>query len=178
MTTTPDEFWLLQHPATYTLGMNGDPQHLLRPIAIPLIKTDRGGQITWHGPGQLIAYTLLDLRRMNKGIRTIVNCLEAAVVKLLGCYGIVGTTLPNAPGVYVDGSKIASIGLRVIRGCTYHGLSLNINPDLNFFSAINPCGYSGLNVTSLEALGISSDTSAMAPALTAALIEAIGHPQV
>ncbi len=167
---TPDEIWLLQHPPTYTLGLNGDPQHLIQPSNIPLIKTDRGGQITWHGPGQLIAYILLDLRRMNRGIRNTVSCLEDTVIDLLASYGITGFARMDAPGVYVDDCKIASIGLRVSRGFTYHGLSLNVNPDLSFFSAINPCGYAGLCVTSLQSLGIESEAAALGPALAAALI--------
>ncbi len=170
-TTTPDEIWLLQHPAIYTLGLNGDPRHLIHQTNIPLIRTDRGGQITWHGPGQLIAYILMDLRRINRGIRSTVNCLEGAIINLLAGYGIAGRAQADAPGVYVDARKIASIGLRVSRGCTYHGLSLNINPDLSYFSAINPCGRAGLGVTSLKSLGIESDSSAVAPALATALIK-------
>ncbi|MGI9142776.1 MAG: lipoyl(octanoyl) transferase LipB [Fluviibacter sp.] len=169
--TTPDEIWLLQHPAIYTLGLNGDPNNLIRPTNTPIIKTDRGGQITWHGPGQLIAYILLDLRRMNRGIKSTINCLEAAAIDFLASYGITGISRVNAPGVYVDDSKIVSIGLRVSRGCTYHGLSLNVNPDLSYFSAINPCGYTGLTVTSLQALEIETGASALAPALATALIK-------
>lgn len=168
---TPDEIWLLQHPPIYTLGLNGDPQHLIQSIHIPLVRTDRGGQITWHGPGQLIAYILLDLRRMNRGIRNTVSCLEAAAIDLLASYGITGIARMDAPGVYVENRKIASIGLRVSRGCTYHGLSLNVNPDLSFFSAINPCGYAGLGVTSLQTLGIESEAAALGPALSTALIK-------
>lgn len=168
--TTPDEIWLLQHPPIYTLGLNGDPQHLIQTTHIPLVKTDRGGQITWHGPGQLIAYVLLDLRRLNRGIRSTVSRLEAAVIDLLSGFGITGRARADAPGVYVDDCKIASIGLRITRGCTYHGLSLNIDPDLSYFLAINPCGHADLNVTSLQSLGIESGAPALAPALATALI--------
>jgi lipoyl(octanoyl) transferase len=154
--TTPDELWLLEHDPVYTLGMNGDFRHLLEPTETPVIKTDRGGQITWHGPGQLIAYPLLDLRRRSLAIRALITALETSVIGLLRQYGLAGTGRSGAPGVYVEGRKIASVGLRVRRGCSYHGMSFNINPDLTAFSAINPCGYEGLAVTSLVELGVSA----------------------
>lgn len=153
---TPDELWLLEHPPVYTLGMNGDPRHLLRATEIPVVKTDRGGQITWHGPGQLVAYLLADLRRKNLGIRSLVSALENAVIGLLKQYGLAAEARRDAPGVYVEGRKIASVGLRVRRGCSYHGLSLNVNPDLSAFAAINPCGYAGLETTSLARLGVEA----------------------
>lgn len=153
---TPDELWLLEHPPVYTLGLNGDPSHLLRATETPVIKTDRGGQITWHGPGQLVAYLLADLRRRNLGIRALVSALENATIGLLKQYGIAAEARREAPGVYVEGRKIASVGLRVRRGCSYHGLSLNVNPDLSAFAAINPCGYAGLETTSLARLGIEA----------------------
>lgn len=154
--TTPDELWLLEHPPVYTLGMNGDLRHLVRATDTPVVKTDRGGQITWHGPGQLIAYPLVDLRRKNLGIRAMVTALENAAIGLLKQYGIAAEARKDAPGVYVAGRKIASLGLRVRRGCCYHGLSLNVNPDLAAFAAINPCGYAGLEVTSLVELGVEA----------------------
>jgi len=172
---TTDEIWFLEHPPIYTLGLNGNPEHLRHPVDIPVIKTDRGGQITWHGPGQLIAYTLLDIRRLNRGIRSTVTCLETAVTELLTTYGISATTRNDAPGVYVEDRKIASIGLRVHRGRTYHGLSLNVNPNLVYFTAINPCGYQGLEVTSLKDLGINSKPSSVISALAMSLLKSFGY---
>lgn len=166
----PDQIWLLEHPPVYTLGMAGDPGHLLRPGAIPLLKTDRGGQITYHGPGQLIAYPLLDLRRRNLGVRALVTALENAVIGLLGQYGIRAAARKDAPGVYVEGRKIASLGLRVRRGCSYHGLSLNVDLDLSPFAAIHPCGYAGMEVTSLAALGVAARPCEVAPGLATLLL--------
>jgi len=153
---TPDELWLLEHPPVYTLGMNCDPAHLLRASAIPVVKTDRGGQITYHGPGQLVAYLLADLKRNHLGVRSLVSLLENAAIGLLAQYGLKAVARPDAPGVYVEGRKIASVGLRVRRGCSYHGLSLNVDLDPTPFSAINPCGHAGLEVTSLAALGVGA----------------------
>lgn len=156
---TPDEIWLLEHPPVYTLGMAGKPEHLLREdTGIPLVKIDRGGQITYHGPGQLVAYVLLDLKRRNLGVRALVQRLESAVINLLDSYGIAAANRNDAPGVYVSkvgGAKIAALGLRVKGGCCYHGLALNIDMDLSPFHAINPCGYAGLAVTQLRALEVS-----------------------
>lgn len=151
---TPDELWLLEHDSVYTLGLAGDPGHLLAPADIPVVKTDRGGQITWHGPGQLVAYVLLDMRRLGLGPRELVRLLEEAVTRTLARYGVDAARRAGAPGVYVDGAKIASLGLRIRRGCSYHGLALNVTPDLAPFAGINPCGYAGLAVTSLAALGV------------------------
>lgn len=171
----PDEFWLLEHPAIYTLGLNGDPRHLLADTELPVIRTDRGGQITWHGPGQLVIYTLIDLNRRGIGIRRLVNGLETAVIGLLKTYGITANALDHAPGVYVEGGKIASVGLRVRRGCSYHGLSLNVNPDLRHFSRINPCGQAGLAMTSLEQLGIDTSVDEVGTPLAAALMKNLGY---
>ncbi|MGQ9659567.1 MAG: lipoyl(octanoyl) transferase LipB [Thermochromatium sp.] len=146
---TPDELWLLEHPPVFTLGQAGRPEHLLAPGDIPVIHTDRGGQVTYHGPGQLVAYVLFDLRRAKLGIRQLVARLEQAVIDLLGEHGVVAERRPTAPGVYVAGAKIASLGLRVRNGCSYHGLALNVDLDLEPFGRINPCGYSGLAVTRL-----------------------------
>lgn len=155
---TPDEIWLLEHPPVYTLGMAGKPEHLLNAhTGIPLVKIDRGGQITYHGPGQLVAYVLLDMKRRNLGVRALVRKLECAVIDLLANYGIAAVNRADAPGVYVNepgGAKVAALGLRVKGGCCYHGLALNIDMDLSPFNAINPCGYAGLAVTQLRALGV------------------------
>ena len=175
-TLTPDEFWLLEHASVYTLGLNGDPRHRLDASATPLIQTDRGGQITWHGPGQLIAYTLIDLHRLNIGIKRLVHGLEQAVISLLSQYGLSAVAKPDAPGVYVNGAKIASVGLRVSRGCSYHGVSLNVNPDLSHFDRINPCGYPGLTVTSLARLGVNTSAVELAPALALSIMETLGYP--
>lgn len=168
---TPDELWLLEHSPVYTLGLNGDPRHLLKTTDAPVLKTDRGGQITWHGPGQLIAYTLVDLRRKQLGIRALVGGLEQAVIDLLRQYGIAARARPEAPGVYVEGRKIAALGLRVRRGCSYHGLSLNVNPDLTGFAAINPCGQAGLEVTSLARLGIAAEVHDLMAPLAVEIME-------
>ncbi|HTY04343.1 MAG TPA: lipoyl(octanoyl) transferase LipB [Rhodocyclaceae bacterium] len=149
---TLDEVWLCQHPPVFTQGLAGKPEHLLRDIGIPVVKTDRGGQITYHGPGQLVAYLLLDLRRRNLTVKALVNRIEQSVIELLAGYGITGTRRVGAPGVYVDHAKIAALGLKIKNGCSYHGLALNVAMDLAPFSAINPCGYEGMEVTQLSAL--------------------------
>jgi lipoyl(octanoyl) transferase len=150
-----DELWLLQHPPVFTLGRNGKTEHLLHHTGdIPVIHVDRGGQITYHGPGQLVAYPLLDLKRRRLGIQSLVHLLEQSVIDLLANYSIRAGRRDKAPGVYVDGRKIAALGLRVRRGCCYHGLSLNVNMDLSPFEMINPCGYADLEVTQLANLGI------------------------
>lgn len=150
---TPDEIWLVEHEPVYTLGLNGKREHLLAPGDIPVVECDRGGQVTYHGPGQIVVYFLLDLRRRNLGIKHLVHLLEQAVIDLLQQYGIAAERKDNAPGVYVNGEKIAALGLRVRKGCSYHGLSLNVNMDLEPFSRINPCGYEGLKTTQLKDLG-------------------------
>ncbi len=144
---TPDELWLLEHPPVYTLGQAGKAEHLIRGTAIPLIRIDRGGQITYHGPGQLVLYTLVDLRRRGYGIRELVSRMEQAVIDLLAEQGVVGERRSGAPGVYVNHAKIAALGLRVKQGCTYHGLALNVDMDLTPFDGINPCGFPGLAIT-------------------------------
>ena len=150
---TPDEIWLLQHPPVYTLGQAGKPEHLLQnPANIPLVHIDRGGQITYHGPGQLVAYLLLDLKRRNLTVKSLVHRIEESLIVLLGGYGIEGVRRPGAPGVYVNDAKIAALGLKIKNGCCYHGVSLNVAMDLTPFSAINPCGYEGLAVTQLSEL--------------------------
>ena len=147
---TDDELWLLQHPPVFTQGQAGKSEHLLMPGDIPVLQTDRGGQVTYHGPGQWIVYLLLDLRRHKLGIRDLVDLIEQSVVAVLEHLGIEASPRRDAPGVYVDNAKIASLGLRVRRGCSYHGLALNVDMDLEPFSRINPCGYEGLQVTTIQ----------------------------
>ena len=163
---TPDELWQVEHPPVYTLGVAAKAEHLPRVNnGIPVVKTDRGGQITYHGPGQIVIYTLLDLRRRNLGVRTLVRRLERAVIELLQGYRIDANGREDAPGVYVAGAKIAALGLRVRNGCCYHGLSLNVDMDLTPFSAINPCGFPGLEVTQLRDLGVQDPIEAIAEKL-------------
>ncbi|GMW06129.1 MAG: octanoyltransferase [Nevskiales bacterium] len=154
---TPDELWLLQHPPVFTLGMNADPAHVLDAGDIPVVRVDRGGQVTYHGPGQVVAYVLLDLGRRHLGVRALVSLLEDVVVATLARYDIRAASRPAAPGVYVDGAKIASLGLRVRRGASYHGLALNVDMDLAPFARINPCGFPGIEVTQVAALGGPAD---------------------
>jgi len=148
---TTDEIWVLQHEAVYTLGQAGDPQHVLDAGDIPVVQSDRGGQVTSHGPGQLIVYPLIDLRRYGLGVRSMVELLENVVIMMLEGYGINAQARRGAPGVYVDSEKIAALGLRIRRGCSFHGLSVNINMNLEPFNRINPCGYRGLKVTQIAA---------------------------
>ena len=156
---TPDEIWIVEHEPVFTLGLNGKREHVLSPGNIPVVDCDRGGQVTYHGPGQIVAYFLLDLRRRNLGIRQLVHLLEQAVIDLLQQYHIVAERKDKAPGVYVNGEKIAALGLRVRKGCSYHGLSVNVNMDLAPFERINPCGYEGLKTTQLKDLGCGNNTS-------------------
>lgn len=147
-----DECWFLQHNPVFTLGQAGKPEHILNPHQIPIVNTDRGGQVTYHGPGQLVAYLLFDIKRRKIGIRQLVDLIENSIIELLDGYGIVAATRKGAPGVYVDEKKIAALGLRIKQGCSYHGLSLNVDMDLEPFSYINPCGYPGMSVTQLREL--------------------------
>lgn len=151
--TTADEIWLLEHPPVFTLGTNADDAHVLAAGNIPVLHVDRGGQVTYHGPGQVVAYVLLDLKRLRLGIRELVCRLENAIISTLAIYDVTATGLDGAPGVYVDGQKIASVGLRIKKNCSYHGIAINVNPDLEPFDRINPCGYRDLTVTSMEKLG-------------------------
>lgn len=176
--STSDELWLVEHPGVYTLGRNGNPAHILDGGAIPVVQSDRGGQVTYHGAGQLIAYTLFDLRRLDIGIRRLVSGLENAVIATLGQYGLVSEARRDAPGVYVDGRKIAALGLRVKQGCCYHGISLNVNPDLTPFANINPCGYAGLQVTSLNALGVDINPLEAGVPLTGYILHEFGYDEV
>lgn len=147
---TPDEIWLLQHPRVFTQGQAGKPEHLLMPGDIPVVQVDRGGQVTYHGPGQLVAYLMLDLRRLGLGVRELVTAMEQSLVDVLATYGVAAAPKADAPGVYVGGDKIASLGLRVRRGCSFHGLALNVDMDMSPFGRINPCGYVGLKMVQLK----------------------------
>ncbi len=149
-----DQLWLVQHPPVFTLGLAGKPEHLLNPGDIPVVKTDRGGQVTYHGPGQVVIYVLLDIRRRAWGIRSLVRLIEQAIIDLLQAEDIEAVRRDGAPGVYVDERKIAALGLRIRRGCSYHGLSLNVDMDLEPFERINPCGYPGLEVIQTKGLGL------------------------
>ena len=152
--TTEDEIWLLQHKPVFTQGLNGKPEHILNKADIPIVKIDRGGQVTYHGPGQLIVYCLIDIKRKKMGVREMVSALENAVIDYLANENITAKARQDAPGVYVEDAKIAALGLKVKRGCCYHGLSLNVDMDLSPFTMINPCGYKDLAVTQLKEKGI------------------------
>ena len=154
---TRDEVWFVEHPAIFTLGLNGNAAHILDAGDIPVLKVDRGGQVTYHGPGQLVAYTLLDLARLKLGIRSLVEALERAVVDTAAEYGIEACGRVDAPGVYVDGRRLAALGLKISRQCSYHGIALNVDMDLEPFSRINPCGFEALAVTDLSTLGVTVD---------------------
>ena len=170
---TQDEIWLLQHPPIYTQGLAGKPEHLLQGNNIEVIKTDRGGQITYHGPGQIIVYLLLDMRRLKLGVRELVTRMENAVVDLLKSYDIHAESRADAPGVYVDSAKIAALGLKIKRGYCYHGIALNVDMDLTPFSNINPCGYTNLQVTQTKNLGITDSIETISNKLTTHLIKQI-----
>lgn len=170
---TPDELWLLQHPPVFTQGQAGKSEHVLAPGDIPVIQVDRGGQVTYHGPGQWVLYLMLDLRRTYRGVRDLVDVIEQSIVELLADYGIAASGKRGAPGVYVAHAKIASLGLRVRRGCSYHGLALNVDMDLEPFQRINPCGYAGLHVTSMamQLPGAALDVDTIGRKLAAVVVE-------
>jgi len=170
---TPDELWLLEHPPVYTQGQAGKPEHLIAATPIPVVPIDRGGQITYHGPGQAVVYVLVDLRRRGYGIRELVTRMEQAVIDVLATQGVTAARQSGAPGVYVNGAKIAALGLRVKHGCTYHGLALNVDMDLSPFAAINPCGYPGMAVTDCRALGAALTVADAGQSLVAALLHRI-----
>lgn len=173
---TADEIWLLQHTPVYTLGQAGAPEHILDAGDIPVVKIDRGGQVTYHGPGQVIAYLLIDLPRRGFKVREMVAAMEAAVIELLADYAITACRREGAPGVYVEDAKIAALGLRVRKGCSYHGLSLNVNMGLKPFTGINPCGYSGMKITQLADLGVSDTPDQVAEKLLATLTRVLNRP--
>ncbi len=175
---TPDEIWLLEHAPVFTLGLAGRPEHVLDAGDIPVVKTDRGGQVTYHGPGQAVAYVLLDLRRRHLGVKELVRRLEQAALDVLAAYGIDGERREGMPGVYVGGAKIAAVGLRIANGCCYHGLSLNVNLDLSAFARIDPCGYPGLASTRLADLGVRDSIDQVQQRLAEALVRALAPQAV
>jgi lipoyl(octanoyl) transferase len=172
--TTPDALWRVQHPPVFTLGRNARPEHLLAPAAIPVIQVDRGGQVTFHGPGQVVLYVLLDLRSHRLGVRGLVELLQDAVIDTLAGFGIQAQARPDAPGVYVDGAKIAALGLRVRNGCSMHGLAVNVHPRLADFRRMDACGYPGLASTSMQARGRRADPDRVGAALEESLADRLG----
>lgn len=172
---TQSEIWLVEHDPVFTQGQAGRPEHLLAPGDIPVVQTDRGGQVTYHGPGQVVVYLLLSLRETGLGVRGLVTAMEESVIALLEDHGIRAHARPDAPGVYVEEAKIAALGLRIRRGCSYHGLAFNVNPDLEPFSRIDPCGYKGMPVTSTEQLGIDAAPDTLADDLLTRLCERLGY---
>ena len=171
---TGDELWFTEHPPVFTLGLAGSREHVLAPGDIPVVHIDRGGQVTYHGPGQLMIYPLIDVRRAGIGVRRLVCALETAVIRMVAPWGIEAAGRRDAPGVYVEGRKLASIGLRIRRGASYHGMALNVDMDLEPFSRINPCGYQGLEMTDLARLGGPADLDEVAELLLAPLCEELG----
>ena len=171
---TPDELWLVEHPPVFTQGQAGRAEHLLAPGDIPVIQVDRGGQVTYHGPGQIVAYPLIDIGRLQLGVRALVSGMEQAIIDVLKSYAVDAQLIATAPGVYVDGVKIASLGLRIRRGKSFHGLAFNINMDLEPFQRINPCGYQGLQVTNLSAFAEVSMTE-VEDRLISSLSEILGY---
>ncbi len=174
---TADQLWLVQHPPVFTQGQAGKAEHVLAPGDIPVIQVDRGGQVTYHGPGQIVAYPLVDIRRKGLGVREFVNRIEESIIRVLSLYGVEGQRIEGAPGIYVDGNKVASLGLRVRRGCTFHGLAFNIDMDLEPFQRINPCGYAGLQVTQLSDLAAVSFEQAEQQ-LVESLAQQLGYSEV
>ncbi|MCA1670914.1 MAG: lipoyl(octanoyl) transferase LipB [Actinobacteria bacterium] len=174
--TTVDEVWLLDHPPVYTLGLNGKPIHVLDPGTIPLYRSDRGGQVTYHGPGQLVVYVLLDLARRGLGLRRLVYVLEQAVIDLCAGFGVEAERRAGAPGVYAGGAKLAALGLRVRRGCSYHGLALNVDMELAPYAGIDPCGYAGLCVTRLRDLRVAAGIADIKRRIMPPLLDHLGYP--
>jgi lipoyl(octanoyl) transferase len=172
---TMDELWFVEHPAVFTLGLNGKPEHVLASSEIPVINVDRGGQVTYHGPGQLVAYLLLNIASRRLSVRELVKRLEQAVIDLLAEFNVEAKGRREAPGVYVEQRKIAALGLRIRNGCSYHGLALNVAMDLSPFALINPCGYPGMEVTQLRDLGINLSLAAASERLESHLNEVLGY---
>ena len=170
---TPDEIWLVQHPPVYTQGLAGKPEHLLHHTDIPVVKIDRGGQITYHGPGQIVGYLLLDMRRWKINVRELVRLMEQAVIDLLAEHSVIAYGREDAPGVYVGDAKIAALGLKIKNGCCYHGLSFNVDMDLAPFANINPCGYTGLRVTQCCELGITTPLNELQAELAQNLVHGL-----
>ena len=174
--STPDEIWFCEHPPVFTLGLNASKEHLLAPGDIPVVQIDRGGQVTFHGPGQLMVYPLIDIRRANIGVRTLVTALEQSVVDLAAEFDVAAAARADAPGVYVDGNKLASVGLRIRRGSSFHGMALNVDVDLEPFTRINPCGYAELEMTDLHRLGIDLQLAAASERLLPHILRHLGMP--
>lgn len=172
---TPDEVWLLEHERVFTQGQAGKAEHVLFPGDIPVVQVDRGGQVTYHGPGQLVAYLLLDVRRSGIGVRDLVSRIEQSLIGLLSSYGVTAVSKPDAPGVYVDGAKIASLGLRIRNGRSFHGLALNVDMDLEPFRRINPCGYAGMAMTQLSQLAGPIALADVRERLRGELVERLGY---
>ncbi len=175
---TPDEIWFTEHSPVFTLGVNASREHLLAPGDIPVVQIDRGGQVTYHGPGQLMIYPLIDLRRSGMGVRPLVTALEQSVVDLAAGFGIAAASRADAPGVYVDGVKLASIGLRIRRGASFHGMALNVDVDLEPFARINPCGFTNLEVTTLARLGAERDLDTVQRQLLPHFLKHMGFADV
>ena len=175
--TTRDEIWFCEHPPVFTLGLNAAKEHLLAPGNIPVVQIDRGGQVTYHGPGILMIYPLIDIRREKIGVRDLVTALEQSVVDLVGEFGIAAAAKPEAPGVYANGAKLASVGLRIRRGSSFHGMALNVDADLEPFSRINPCGFQGLEMTDLKKLGLPLDLQETADRFLAHFLKHLGLPE-
>jgi len=176
--SSADEIWIVEHPAVFTQGLNGKPEHLLQVSDIPLVNADRGGQITYHAPGQLIVYTLIDIKRRQVGVRQLVTLIEQAMIDTLAQYGLQAIAKAKAPGVYIADKKIGSVGLRIKKGCSYHGLSLNNHMDLTPFNYINPCGYQDLQVTQLADLGVHIKTNELAIPVVNAIINGVSQYRV
>jgi len=174
--STPDEIWFCEHPPVFTLGLNASKEHLLAPGDIPVVQIDRGGQVTFHGPGQLMVYPLIDIRRANIGVRTLVTALEQSVVDLAAEFHVAAAARADAPGVYVEGDKLASVGLRIRRGSSFHGMALNVDVDLEPFTRINPCGYAELKMTDLHRLGIDLQLAATSEKLLPHFLRHLGLP--
>jgi lipoyl(octanoyl) transferase len=175
---TEDELWLLEHPPVFTLGMAADPGHVLAAGDIPVVQTDRGGQVTYHGPGQLVVYPLVDIRRLGMGVRDLIMTLEKSVIDLVAPFGVHAVGRRDAPGVYVDGRKLASVGMRIRRGASYHGLALNVDMDLAPFAQINPCGMVGMEVTQMKNLGVPGDVEQVGRELAKGLAPRLQLPEV
>lgn len=175
---TADELWVLEHEPVFTQGQAGKAEHILAPGDIPIVKVDRGGQVTYHGPGQLVVYFLLDLRRHKLGVRQLVNAIEDTIVDVMAEHQVEAAARPDAPGVYVNGAKLCSLGLRIRRGCSFHGLALNVNMDLEPFLRINPCGYAGMQMIQTTDLGGPQSVAAAAQRVTALFAERLGYQDI
>ena len=175
---TIDEIWLVEHPSVFTQGLAGKAEHLLTQTNIPIVKSDRGGQITYHAPGQLIAYLLINIRRKDFNVRSLVSIIEQGIIDLLADFNVIAIAKPDAPGVYVDGKKIASLGLKIRKGCSFHGLALNVDMDLSPFLQINPCGYAGLEMTQCRDLGVVSSVAELSPLLIEKLNQNLQYTQI